>query len=76
MMNAIYRGRVYRIDNTDDHDSVTLEDKITGARVVAPYEDETLIIDPTDDEYFATLEQQPDCTCERMRAALAAAEGK
>jgi hypothetical protein len=46
-MNALYRNRLYRIH--DVANDLTLEDA-TGRVFTVPLSDETLVIDPTDDE--------------------------
>jgi hypothetical protein len=47
-MNAIYKGKLYRLGDNLQH--VELHNEETGATLTAPWSDPELIIDPTDDE--------------------------
>jgi hypothetical protein len=47
-MNAIYKGKLYNLD--DDLNKVALVDPDTGTLTSADYGDPDLIIDPTDDQ--------------------------
>lgn len=51
-MNAIYKGKLYRLGDNMQHveliDSVETEG--TGTTITVPWSDPELIVDPTDDE--------------------------
>jgi hypothetical protein len=47
-MNAIYKGKLYRLGDTMQH--VELHDEETGATLTVPWSDPEIIIDPTNDQ--------------------------
>src|SRR5947199_118195 len=54
MMNAVYKGRAYRVgDEIEDGTGVKLEDVGTGEQLEVPYSEEDLELDPIDRDYFA-----------------------
>jgi hypothetical protein len=61
-MNAIYKGKLYNLD--DDLNKVALVDPDTGTLTSADYGDPDLIIDPTDDQINNIL---PDWEDHRKR---------
>jgi hypothetical protein len=59
-MNAIYKGKLYRVgDNLNKIDLIDdVEAEGTGSTTTVPYSDPDIIIDPTDDEVNNLLDNE------------------
>lgn len=53
MVTATYKGRAYQVLGDDGKDNVELEDWTIGRKIWVYYGDENLIIEPTDEQWFA-----------------------